>query len=32
LTNVRAVRAADSPTGWKIDIGPFPGWKDVLEW
>jgi WD40 repeat protein len=32
LTNFRAVRDAKSPTGWKIEIGPFPGWKNVPEW
>jgi hypothetical protein len=28
--------AADRPhvddTGWKIEIGPFPGWATVPEW
>jgi len=32
LTNLRAVRDPSSPTGWKIDVGPFPGWKDVPPW
>jgi WD40 repeat protein len=32
LTNVRVVRDAASSTGWKLDVGPFPGWKDVPEW
>jgi WD40 repeat protein len=32
LTNLRAVRDPASDTGWKIEIGPFPGWKDVPEW
>ena len=32
LTNLRAVRDAASDTGWKIVIGPFPGWKDVPKW
>jgi WD40 repeat protein len=31
LTNLRVVRDASSPTGWKL-IGPFPGWKDVPTW
>ena len=31
LTNLRAVRDAKAPTGWKIDVGPFPGWKSVPE-
>ena len=29
LTNLRAVRDPCSDTGWKIEIGPFPGWADV---
>ena len=32
LTNLRAVRDPASDTGWKIDIGPFPGWAHVPEW
>jgi WD40 repeat protein len=32
LTNLRAVRDPSSSTGWKIEIGPFPGWKDVPTW
>jgi WD40 repeat protein len=32
LTNVRAVKDQASPTGYKLDIGPFPGWKDVPTW
>jgi WD40 repeat protein len=32
LTNLRAVRDAASDTGWKIVIGPFPGWKDIPIW
>ena len=32
LTNLRAVRDPSSDTGWKIEIGPFPGWKDVPTW
>jgi WD40 repeat protein len=32
LTNFRAVRDPKSATGWKIEIGPFPGWKDVPTW
>ncbi len=23
---------ASSATGWKLDVGPFPGWKDVPVW
>jgi WD40 repeat protein len=32
LTNVRVVRAPDASDGWKLDLGPFPGWKDVPTW
>jgi WD40 repeat protein len=32
LTNLRAVRDEESPTGWKIEVGPFPGWAEVQEW
>jgi WD40 repeat protein len=32
LTNLRAVRDEDSPTGWTIETGPFPGWETVPTW
>jgi WD40 repeat protein len=32
LTNLRVVRDEDSPTGWKLDVGPFPGWETVPTW
>jgi WD40 repeat protein len=32
LTNVRVVRDSTSSTGWKVEVGPFPGWKDVPTW
>jgi WD40 repeat protein len=32
LTNLRVVRDADSSTGWKLELGPFPGWETVPEW
>ena len=32
LTNLRAVRDLASDTGWRIEIGPFPGWKDLPTW
>ena len=32
LTNLRAVRDEESSTGWKIEIGPFPGWETVPTW
>ena len=32
LTNLRVVRDPTASTGWKLDVGPFPGWKDVPTW
>jgi len=32
LTNLRAVRDEESPTGWSIEVGPFPGWETVPTW
>ena len=32
LTNLRVVRDEDSSTGWKVEVGPFPGWAEVPEW
>jgi WD40 repeat protein len=32
LTNLRAVRDESSSTGWKIEVGPFPGWETAPEW
>jgi WD40 repeat protein len=32
LTNLRVVRDEDSPTGWKLTVGPFPGWETVPSW
>jgi len=32
LTNLRVVRDPTSSTGWKLDVGPFPGWEDVPAW
>jgi len=32
LTNLRVVRDEASPSGWKLDIGPFPGWAEVPSW
>jgi WD40 repeat protein len=32
LTNLQVVEDAASPTGYKLDIGPFPGWRDVPSW
>ncbi|MGB6848633.1 MAG: hypothetical protein WBG05_10580, partial [Thermoanaerobaculia bacterium] len=32
LTNLRVVEDSESSTGWKMELGPFPGWKEVPEW
>jgi len=32
LTNLRVVRDEESATGWKVEVGPFPGWETVPEW
>jgi WD40 repeat protein len=32
LTNLRVVPDASASTGWKLDVGPFPGWKDLPTW
>jgi WD40 repeat protein len=32
LTNLRAIRDEESSTGWKIEVGPFPGWETVPTW
>jgi WD40 repeat protein len=32
LTNLRVVPDKSSSTGWKLDVGTFPGWKDVPTW
>ncbi|MDH3816151.1 MAG: hypothetical protein OEV48_16780, partial [Acidobacteriota bacterium] len=32
LTNIRVVRDEASSTGWKVEVGPFPGWETVPEW
>jgi WD40 repeat protein len=32
LTNLRALRDEASTTGWKLEIGPLPGWRHVPGW
>jgi WD40 repeat protein len=32
LTNLRAAHDLSSDTGWKVEIGPFPGWAKAPEW
>jgi WD40 repeat protein len=32
LTNLRVVRDSASVDVWKVEVGPFPGWKHVPTW
>lgn len=32
LTNVRVIEDPASPSGYKVELGPFPGWQDVPTW
>ena len=32
LTNLLAVAAPGTASGYKIEAGPFPGWAKVPEW
>jgi WD40 repeat protein len=32
LTNLRAARDPNSSTGWTIELGPFPGWRELPTW
>jgi WD40 repeat protein len=32
LTNLRVLRDPSSKGGWKVETGPFPGWKDSPSW
>jgi WD40 repeat protein len=32
LTNLRVVEDPESPSGWKLEVGPFPGWDTVPTW
>ena len=32
FTNLRAVQDDISSTGWKLEIGPFPGWQGQPAW
>jgi WD40 repeat protein len=32
LTNLRAVPDPAAENGWKIELAPFPGWKEVPNW
>jgi WD40 repeat protein len=32
LTNLRVVPDENSDTGYRVEIGPFPGWKKLPDW
>jgi WD40 repeat protein len=32
LTNLRVVPDAVAPSGYRVDLGPFPGWSTLPEW
>ena len=32
LTNLRVVEDPESMSGWKLEVGPFPGWQEVPSW
>jgi WD40 repeat protein len=32
FTNLRAVENPALEAGWGLDVGPFPGWREVPEW
>jgi WD40 repeat protein len=32
LTNLRVVRDPKAVAAWKVEVGPFPGWKEVPTW
>lgn len=32
FTNLRAVPDPKASTGWTIELGPFPGWKNLPAW
>jgi WD40 repeat protein len=32
LTNLRVIEDKGSATGYRIDVGPFPGWEEVPTW
>jgi len=32
LTNLQAVEDPTAPAGYKLEVGPFPGWKGVPTW
>jgi WD40 repeat protein len=32
LTNIRVVSDEDDPSGYRTDVGPFPGWETLPTW
>jgi hypothetical protein len=32
LTNLQVVADETAPSGYRLEVGPFPGWKNVPTW
>ena len=32
FTNLRVLPDPNSSTGWKLEVGPFPGWEKIPSW
>jgi hypothetical protein len=32
LTNLQVVEDAAAAKGYRLEVGPFPGWKDLPTW
>jgi len=32
FTNLEVIEDEASSTGYRLEVGPFPGWKDAPEW
>ena len=32
LTNLGVAEDETAPSGYRVDVGPFPGWKNVPTW
>jgi WD40 repeat protein len=32
VTNLQVVEDRTAPTGYRLEVGPFPGWRDVPSW
>ncbi len=31
-TNLRAAKDESVPSGYRLEVGPFPGWAELPEW